>query len=83
MRVPDVRPNRSRPEPLSARAHHAFQAWLARHIVADDPYDGENIQQVLKDERTPVWMGVGLSVMLVSAILSITASAMPWEWLAG
>jgi len=74
---------KSQPEHLSARARRWFRAWVARHIVADDPYDGEDLQPVGEEERTSFWTGIGFALMLLSAVLSITGLIMLWRWLAG
>jgi hypothetical protein len=66
-------------EPRSDRAHWA-QGWVARHIVADDPYQGDIRPKLSKDERTPLWVSVGLAVMLLSASLSYVGLWMLWRW---
>ena len=75
--------DKSQPERLSTRARHWFRGWVARHIVADDPYDGEDLQPAGEEERTPFWTGAGLALMLLSAFISITGLMMLWTWLAG
>jgi hypothetical protein len=83
VRAPNVRPTTKRREPLSTQARERFRAWVARHIVADDPHDGEDLQPVGKQERTPFWMGIGLALMLLSAFITITGLMMLWRWIAG
>ncbi len=83
VRLPNVMLEKSQPEHLLTRARHWFRGWVARHIVADDPYDGEDLQPVGEEERTPVWMGAGFALMLLSAILTITGLMMLWRWIAG
>ena len=58
-------------EPLSSRANDALKGWAERHVIADDPYDRDGQQQVSEEERTPIWLGVGLAAMLASGIITM------------
>ena len=81
VRAPNVRLTTRRAEPFSIRAGERFRAWVARHIVADDPCDSEDLQQSETDEMTPLWAGVGLAIMLLSAFISIMGLMLLWAWL--
>ena len=83
MQVHDNDPETSRPKSLSPRICEGMRAWVARHIVADGPYEREDLRQVGEEERAPFWMEVRLAIMLLSAIISITGLIMLWRWLAG
>jgi hypothetical protein len=83
VQVHDNDPETNRPKSLLTRIREQVRAWVARHIVADDPYEREDLRQVGEEERVPFWMGVRLAIMLLSAIISITGLIMLWRWLAG
>jgi hypothetical protein len=83
VRAPNVRATRSRPEPISSTARDGFRDWVARHVVADDPYGSEDLQKPAREEQSPLWIGVGLALMLLSGIISISGLIMLWRWLAG
>ena len=83
MRAPNVRLTTRQSEPLSAKARERFRAWVARHIVADDLYNSEHLEQVGTDERTPYWTSLGLVLMMLSAFVSLVSLIIFWAWLAG
>jgi hypothetical protein len=83
VRAPNVRLTTRRAEPPLAKARVRFRAWVARHIVADDPYDSEDLPQVGTDERSPDWTRLSLALMVLSAVISIMGLSMLWMWLAG
>ena len=83
VRAPNVRLTTRRAEPFSIRAGERLRAWVARHIVADDPYDGEDPQQSEREEMTSLWMAVGLVIMVLSAFISIMGLIMLWMWHTG
>jgi len=83
VRAPNTRSARSRPEHLSARARDELRGWVERHVVADDPYADVDLQRVDTEERTPLWTGAALALMVLSGIISITGLIILWRWLAG
>ena len=78
-REPAVRnsniPEDTEPQAISIRARQRLHGWLERHIVADEPYTGEDLQRDDTKERTSFSTGIGLALMLLSAILSIAGLA--------
>jgi hypothetical protein len=82
VRAPNLSLPRSQSESSSTRVHRIHH-WVSQHVVADDPYDDEDFQQVGTEESTPFWTGGGLALMLLSAFISITGLMMLWTWLAG
>ena len=83
VRAPNVRPTTRRAEPFSIRAGERLRAWVARHIVADDPYDREDLEEVGTGERTPHWTRLGLVIMVLSACISVMGLIMLWMWRTG
>jgi hypothetical protein len=81
VRAPNVRLTTRRAEPLLTKVRERFHAWVDRHIVADDPYDSEDLPQVGTDERSPNWTRLSLALMVLSAVISIIGLSMLWAWL--
>ena len=83
MRAPNVRLTTRQPDRVAARARDRLRSWVERHVLDDDPYGSEALQQGGTEDKTLLWRGVGLALMLGSALISITGLRLLWTWLAG